>query len=112
MNYEEKSNFEISKRVAEIVYNAVDVMELAYLRDESSAVWNDPANGLMSFNLNDPSDAWPIIVENKINVNWFDDEDGDYASCTTGEVNDNRFLSDHENPLRAAMICFLKMKEV
>ena len=60
---------------------------------------------------NNPSDAWPIIIENKINMLWFNDDDGDYVSCTVGESSDNKFLSDSDNPLRAAMICFLKMKE-
>ena len=54
---------------------------------------------------NNPSDAWPIIVENRIRINpilytkWMaEDYLEDVSSC-------------HENPLRAAMIVFLMMQE-
>lgn len=53
---------------------------------------------------NNPADAWPIIVENRIRINpilytkWMaEDYLEDVSSC-------------HENPLRAAMIVFLMMQ--
>ncbi|AUR87386.1 NinX [Vibrio phage 1.100.O._10N.261.45.C3] len=55
---------------------------------------------------NNPSDAWPIIVESRITVTPYDDENqGWFATYDTS------FFIDHKNPLRAAMICFLKMKD-
>lgn len=54
---------------------------------------------------NNPADAWPIIVENRIRINpilytkWMaEDYLEDVSSC-------------HENPLRAAMIVFLMMQD-
>lgn len=58
---------------------------------------------------NNPSDAWPIIVENKISLDhlgksiW-----GAKAFVPVGEPKP-RYAE--ENPLRAAMICFLMMKD-
>lgn len=62
---------------------------------------------------NNPSDAWPIIVSNKICIQWYEDGHGIYASASmaTSDESNNSFISDDENPLRAAMICFLKIKE-
>lgn len=54
---------------------------------------------------NNPSDAWPIIIENKICINAYGSGDG-WSSTT-----DTSFFVDDDNPLRAAMICFLKMKD-
>jgi hypothetical protein len=57
---------------------------------------------------NNPSDAWPIIVENKISILKYDGMAGWLAlsPAPTG-------MPRHEdtNPLRAAMIVFLKMQE-
>ncbi len=61
-----------------------------------------------------PSDAWPIIIKNKIGVMpaivrsqrdkgvWIASEDWSRLSA---------FDARSENPLRATMICFLKMKD-
>ena len=54
---------------------------------------------------NNPADAWPVIVENKLSI---------YPSAERWGVEgfnaDDPFYFD-ENPLRAAMIVFLMMKE-
>lgn len=54
---------------------------------------------------NNPADAWPIIVENKLSI---------YPSAERWGVEgfnaDDPFYFD-ENPLRCAMIVFLMMKE-
>ncbi len=66
---------------------------------------------------NSPDDAWPIILENDISI-----INGDYGGGNRGRwsaaVSKNIdgdclcFGSDEiKNPLRAAMICYLKMKE-
>jgi hypothetical protein len=64
------------------------------------------SNGKVYNPLKNPSDAWPIILENKININayvnlpcWF---------ATT----DSSFFVDDKNPLRAGMIVYLMMGEV
>lgn len=53
---------------------------------------------------NNPADAWPIIVENKININHWE-KFGWIADFCLYEH------SHKENPLRAAMIVFLMMQE-
>ncbi|CNI68563.1 Protein of uncharacterised function (DUF2591) [Yersinia frederiksenii] len=64
-----------------------------------------------------PADAWPIIVENKINIEW----GGNIATDLFGKVSanvcsvDGKVIAfdvdtDEYNPLRAAMICFLMIK--
>lgn len=61
-------------------------------------------NGVHDY-CNNPAEAWPIIVENRIRINpilytkWMaEDYLEDVSSC-------------HENPLRAAMIVFLMMQD-
>lgn len=87
-NYEDMSDFEINCRVH------AEVMQIS---------------GLNSFKAKDycknPADAWPIITNNFISVIpsthrdiWFADGQGGETTFDT-------------NPLRAAMIVFLKMNE-
>lgn len=62
---------------------------------------------------NNPADAWPIIVDNKIKIEpvrrvrnyneWYEEWDA--------SVNSPHFCESHKNPLRAAMICFLLMQD-
>ena len=62
---------------------------------------------------NNPSDAWPIIAENNISIIF------DNPSMTMATSNCVGWYSDEDppihasssNPLRAAMIVFLKMQE-
>lgn len=106
MNYEEMSNLEINRLVADRVGG--------YLGDTgdwmSNGVKCKDCDGFGYYEqdyCDNPNDAWPIIVSNKISTN---------------HVKDNTWLAiyaDHldifktldENPLRAAMICFLEMKD-
>ncbi|SUI52321.1 phage protein NinX family protein [Serratia marcescens] len=58
---------------------------------------------------NNPADAWPIIVENKISIISMH-SGGDGWQIDSGE--DEEFvLHQQSNPLRAAMIVFLMMKD-
>ncbi|QGZ15035.1 NinX [Salmonella phage LPSTLL] len=95
-NYEEMSDFEINCRVH------ADVMQIS---------------GLNSFKAkdycNNPDDAWPIIVKDEIDV--IQNNGRDCPLATNSAVmmfrGDDVFICQHENPLRAAMIVFLKMNE-
>lgn len=95
-NYEEISDFEINCRVH------AEVMQIS---------------GLNSFKAkdycNNPADAWPIIVEHEIDV--IQNNGQDCALATNSAVmmfrGDDVFICQHENPLRAAMVVFLKMNE-
>lgn len=53
---------------------------------------------------NNPSDAWPIIKTNHINIGWAGDEEWFARTVHTAKVLDT-------NPLRAAMIVYLMMKD-
>lgn len=56
-----------------------------------------------------PADAWPILLEHHIAVVPFDKS----MPCAwpAGEGLVSKHLTEDENPLRAGMIVFLKMKE-
>ena len=53
---------------------------------------------------NNPSDAWPIIKTNHINIGWAGDEEWFARTVHTAKVFD-------VNPLRAAMVVYLMMKD-
>lgn len=53
---------------------------------------------------NNPSDAWPIIKTNHINIGWAGDEEWFARTVHTAKVFD-------VNPLRCAMIVYLMMKD-
>lgn len=111
--YRDKSDFEINKAVAECKYGIgctgkTQGGDVIVFTDSFTAVF-DPCNN--------PTDAVPIIIENKIslyaprlNEDWM----AEYAGSTE-DVNDG-FLVDYfdahnQNPLRAAMEVFLMMKD-
>jgi hypothetical protein len=117
MNYDEMSDFEINKAVAKLKYNhPSDPEYFKFYRLNNGSVVQVNAYKMWPQDLdfcNNPSDAWPIIVSNNICIQWYDDCHGIYASASmaTSDESNNSFISDDENPLRAAMICFLKMKD-
>lgn len=104
--YRDKSDFEINKAVAEvrklntIAYDCIEIV----LFDDLDATPFDPCNN--------PADAMPIIIDNKISLRapsitdrWkaeFVDEYGNYVGYL-------RALT--KNPYRAAMEVFLMMKD-
>ncbi|QHJ76733.1 MAG: hypothetical protein [Bacteriophage sp.] len=64
-------------------------------------------NGMRDY-CNNPADAWPIIVENKINIDF---RDSIKAGPMARLCRDNGIYAVDKNPLRAAMIAFLMMKD-
>lgn len=64
-------------------------------------------NGMGDY-CNNPADAWPIIVENKINIDF---RDSIKAGPMARLCRDNGIYAVDKNPLRAAMIAFLMMKD-
>lgn len=116
MDYESLSDFEVNKAVAEALgerlYNngasgAANHVAIKFTRAIGGAVHYNPF--LEVDYCNNPSDAWPAIVENRINIiaEWPDK--GWYCNVTP-TVATIKYHSD-DNPLRAAMIVFLKMME-
>ena len=122
-DYSKMSDFEINKVVAEQLYK--DKPSLIVQRDMPSrpavTVFCDIGDGeivsiVCADYCNNPSDAWPIIVENEICIEFESDEvEGIrqvWAEASIGHpaCNGFQYFSD-ENPLRAAMIVFLMMKD-
>jgi hypothetical protein len=55
---------------------------------------------------NNAADAWAIIRENKISIEFYD-----CGLCLAFSLNNMQFNAEDKNPLRAAMIVFLMMQE-
>lgn len=101
--YTELSDFEINKKVSEnlklntISYERTEIV----LFDDMDAIPFDPCNN--------PADAMPIIIENKIGMNFICNIVGWSAS----HICERKYELDvyDKNYYRAAMICFLIMKD-
>lgn len=104
MKYEDMSDFEINCRVH------AEVMQIS---------------GLNSFKAkdycNNPSDAWPVITGNNISIvatdsEWISLPDNAVIDGITGDATSMIYVGDEcvigKNPLRAAMIVFLRTHEV
>ena len=123
-NYETMSDFEVNRAVAcRLDGNDLDIFGRPMFASDcyfsvpsgSSVEWHQfGCDGSKLFDpCNNPSDAWPVILANRIMLNpycadelWkaevpcgFDGFFKTYATCY------------HRNPLRAAMIVFLMMQE-
>ena len=121
MNYEEMSDFEINSLVIRILlrgqfieYHEQEVDELLEIVgfDGASSVarFTTRLGSKQKFDgCNNPSDAWPVIVENKINITYH--SDGDACAEVFCESTNDWISVVCKKPLRAAMICFLKMKD-
>lgn len=112
MKYADMSDFEINKAVAEILTDG-DVIEKddMWPTDNENAVqivYKIGVSGEYKDYCNNPSDAWPIIIENDIGI---------YPININHEWTANRWAVGssisgvHANPLRAAMIVFLMMQD-
>ena len=100
-DYASMSDFEVNQMVSAYLWGSVCSVDGVVLHGESGGPF-DPCNN--------PEDAWPIITENKISI---------YAMSETdarGKWGAEAFYPSeayhfNDNPLRAAMIVFLMMKE-
>lgn len=121
MNYETATDFDINKAVAEALGFELSNYfgpDYGYYKIDSREY---SALARVSDYCNNPSDAWPIILEHKIDLKHrFEGFDCDYAPVPTAlaaEDGDYREDATYDhvhsdvNILRAAMIVFLKMKE-
>ncbi|AVD60318.1 DUF2591 family protein [Morganella morganii subsp. morganii] len=103
MKHKEVTDYEINKAVAKylklniIAYDRTGIV----LFDDMDAMPFDPCNN--------PADAMPIIIENKICMNYIDKDIGWGARHFDEEKGELEIYDKHY--YRAAMICFLIMKE-
>ena len=98
MNYEELSDFEINKLVVAM-----------FLGVEPRSTWI-PA--LIPDYCNDPEHAWPIIVENKIDIEFPHEETNQVGFASNHLLGIVEEIMPNENPLRAAMIVYLMIQGV
>lgn len=125
MDYSQLSDFEINKRVAEIVYSIEVVADDFYAKDVPFAYHKDgqvfifidePLSGdWRSYKpCNNPADAWPIIVSNQISL-MYEEAIGKWCAGKPYWVDGCEWQLDIDvmeaNPLRAAMIVFLMMQD-
>ncbi|NIG74972.1 DUF2591 domain-containing protein [Klebsiella sp. Ap-873] len=111
-DYSQMSDFEINKRVAICIGFSPDECDIAKRGTSLVGVeWNEDtgyATKTVDY-CNNPADAWPIILNEKIGlkpVRWEDWRAEGDDSC--GFVS---YASSNNNPLRAAMIVFLMMQD-
>lgn len=107
MNYSELSDFEINKLVAESLGYVVESDDPVEGNSVLISVLDGGYIECPPFDpCNKPSHAWLIIVESKIDVIYFEHGTEDYWTCCKGNT-----YHRHANPLRAAMIVYLMMRE-
>ncbi|HID7484691.1 TPA: phage protein NinX family protein [Morganella morganii] len=98
--YRDKSDFEINKAVA-ININGTDAV-----LEKFGSIYISDSDAMVSFGpCNNPYDAMPIIIENRIAICPIFSSDW----CATSDCDAYRVIN--KNPLRAAMEVFLMMKE-
>ena len=109
MNYEEMSDFEVNGYVSmhmhgfswiEFVDGCASHVKCGNERSPGFAMIEVPDY------CNNPSDAWPIILVNRINL--YASEGPDFMPWMAGC---GGMMVSNKNPLRAAMIVFLMMQE-
>ena len=116
-NYETMSDFEVNRAVAcRLDGNDLDIFGRPMFASDcyfsvpsgSSVEWHQfGCDGSKLFDpCNNPSDAWPIILANRINV--YASEGPDFMPWMAGR---DGFMVSNKNPLRAAMIVFIMMQE-
>lgn len=94
MDYSKMSDLEINKLVLDKVSNKKPEEWL-----EPYALFEPCSN---------PADAWPIIIDNRISLLSVECLNGDISWLAKNKACPSR---GDKNPLRAAMIVFLKMQE-
>lgn len=114
--YRDKSYFEINLRVAQIIFTD---SEYDVIKQSMEVVKFQNGNGKGTCHVfdpcNNPADAMPIIIENKISLILSHKEYPLATNNPSGLFRDAlppENVVTNKNPLRAAMELFLMMKEV
>ena len=112
-NYEQMTDHEINVEVATLLGESPWVTSCINFGGNSSSVAVGFGSCMRNVDYcNNPSDAWEIILENKISIeNNSVAEEWISRTCQTSITNMFFICHMDKNPLRAAMIVFLKMKE-
>lgn len=125
-DYIKMSDFELNSAVAQLsLWKKKDCEEIHGDEKRGVVSWADGANWHVFDPCNNPSDAWPIIIANKIRISpvmHMSDDNGEYLCNGEWEAGtlwseDGAFYNSKyhcfsdENPLKAAMIVYLMMKD-
>lgn len=112
-DYASMSDFEINRAVGDIIFGGLWCCRPGTSGNESDSWYYgnadtafEPLNPLPDY-CNDPSASWPIIEKYRISIINLDEDE--WGARGVAYCKSKRAI--HENPLRAAMIVFLKMKE-
>lgn len=110
-NYSEMRDQEINMAVAEILFPDRDVIE-SKSRPPCACVIGQFPNKWVDY-CNNPADAWPIIADSEIDILQNNGQDCSLATNSAVMMmrDDDVFICQDANPLRAAMIVFLMMQE-
>ena len=119
-NYHEMSDHEINKEVLKIIKEDLlkdgwRIVNYSHSSDKRSAGIYKKSIDVYSWYdfVGDIESAWTIMLENKISLLW--DETNSMCMATVASMFDlqtcRRDGASHTNPLRAAMIVFLMIKE-
>lgn len=118
--WKDKSDFEINRAVARLLDGLKDKETAVdcYLSSKSSncVKWykedfDDPSEYELFNPCNNPSDAWPIIVESQISIFNYDNDLWSAQKWIGNKRIANEFIRGG-NVLRAAMIVYLEMNGV
>lgn len=97
--YSDKSDFEINKAVA------IAIGKVVGIRPDSNIIYLIGGDELIEFDpCNNPTDAMPIIIDNGISLIF---QEGNFQFATY----DGNIECSISNPLKAAMVIFLMMKD-
>ena len=94
-DYSKMSDFEINKAVATALG-----MDVSGATEENNIMY-----GYVPDICSNPSDAMPILIENRISLTWVNGE------CRASSVKAGYHEYSDKNALRAAMIVYLMMKD-
>lgn len=114
MDYSQLSDFEINKRVSDVFWpgmtKSAECNNKNFPQNSSIVYMNNGYGGFSRDYCNNPADAWPIIVKNKI---WIREMCGIWDSKGFPDEGHpfNQVGWKDKNPLRAAMIVFLMMQD-
>lgn len=109
-DYSKKSDFDVTCMVAKFIHPDAELLDVNRGKKESSITLKFGPHGYVGFDpCNNPSDAWPIIVENNIAI--VPCRHAIPQAWPTKFGIASKFLVEDRNPLRAAMIVYLMMKE-
>ena len=113
-DYSKMSDFDVTCMVAKFIHPDAELLDVNRGKTESSITLKFGPHGYMGFDpCNNPSDAWPIIASSRISIEFDGDGSTEPQSVWCNVTNFQRTcgIKYQKNPLRAAMIVYLMMKE-